>query len=133
MLSVSADHFIIPMQWELVNGMATWVLYHQRGNDMTVSAEFNYTFEVSYWDDDGEFTIDRMTYRYSGKSVKPTGRTLRKFGSELTSQIVSVLSSIKDPKGSQRETLSLEEFDRIHNILENFGYGLADGFHELKQ
>lgn len=92
MLSVSNWDYQIPAKVNASTPSETsWLMKNRKGSDKVLASQFNYTIHLVNAADDSE---GRLTFTYDGVSVKPTSRTLRIYGSECISRIVSVLCSI---------------------------------------
>lgn len=118
MLSVSGKEYCIPMktcdEWDEV----CWRLYRRPthsaiASEYVVAKSFNFTlwlkldtpgntYEITVRDCRvlRPYTLERATFIYDGESVKPTGRTLRIFGSERLEPVVKWLAFNRelDPK-----------------------------------
>lgn len=88
MLSVSSDKYTIPYLVRSSNGMRAWQMKSLKGRDMLAAIDFNYTFKLY----DFGRVADRMTFHYCKSSVKPNARTLRRYGADGLSRVVSILS-----------------------------------------
>lgn len=78
MLAVSNREYYIPRK---VNEDG-WAIRHRNG-DVTLSKQFTYT--VISEDFYGKGEPERLSFIYNGRSVKPSPRTLRIFGSKYCS------------------------------------------------
>lgn len=88
MLSVSSDRYTFPYLVREASGQRAWHMSSRIGKDVIAAVEFNFTLKLY----DGDNVVDRMTFHYCKSSVKPNARTLRKYGAEDLSRVVSILS-----------------------------------------
>lgn len=94
MLAVSFNKYELPLKViDSDNLTVSWSLTRRNStaNDRIEATKFAYTFDLL----DEEANIDdRFTAIYDGDSVKPAPRTLRVFGADSCSRVVSLLSSM---------------------------------------
>lgn len=77
MLSLSSEKYFVPLVYHNDEGNAAWKLQRIESNDYIVAEEFRY---VGILDDLRDGSEYRMSFIYNGNSVRPDGRTLRKYG-----------------------------------------------------
>lgn len=94
MLSVSSKKYMLP-QFEpgSSDDVGRWHVKYTSSDDEIVAREMKYTLWINAVYSDGIVTRDRITVQFGpGLSVKPDYRSLRKYGSDTMSAIVSKLS-----------------------------------------
>jgi hypothetical protein len=92
MLSVTSDNYQLPIGFR-EDGQVKWKLYRFNSDEVIVATQFNYT--VASIDGDPS---KRMTFTYCGPSIKPSPRTLRVFGAQFLSEMVSKLHNRREEK-----------------------------------
>lgn len=100
MLALSAKDYYLPV---CMPDDEKWMIERINGDDMIVAREFSFTCPVIH-----EGSKDRFTFYYNGLSVRPAPRTLRRFGSTVTSSVVSRLSQL---------TMIRREWDSFHTSV----------------
>jgi hypothetical protein len=93
MLAMSDRYYYVPRRYDTETD-TVWIINRigssEENPDYTVASNFNYTALVYI---DGK--LERLTFEYHGRSVRPSIRTLRKFGSEFINPLISKLSQNK--------------------------------------
>lgn len=102
MFAVSSVNYKVPIYFspEETGEDDAWGLEERRSSvKLYLNDAFNYTFVIS---NDRMSIKDRMTFTFHHKSVKPTGRTLRKYGQQVTSRIAKIMSRDYDSELSEK-------------------------------
>lgn len=97
MLAVSDQDYYLPVHVEQADGSTQWVLRHKQSGDLIVSQHFTYTV-IDHLDRAAK--DNRLSFEYQGKSVKPTPRTLRRFGSTNCGSFTQVLANLSKERSS---------------------------------
>lgn len=111
MLSVDSKTYAMPCL-DLETMM--WYINRLDNDETIVSSTFHYTT----WNDDGE----RLTFKYNGKSVSPTPRTLRLFGAENLKSIISELASARPAPIEEEVPAKLEDSALAAKLLAKDNY-----------
>lgn len=98
MLSLSSKKYYVPIRQEAEDGSGDvhWKIQSRIGRDVLLAFEFRYV--IPMFDADGT-ECDRISFIYNNRSVRPDGRTLRRYGPErfddpnFINNLVSQLSS----------------------------------------
>lgn len=113
MFAVSSVNYKVPEYFgpEQTGDEDEWGLEERRSTvRMFLSDSFNYTFVLS---NVGTNDKERMTFTFHHKSVKPTGRTLRVYGQQVTSRIAKIMS---------RGYASDEAEEKINSAIADIGF-----------
>jgi hypothetical protein len=113
MFAVSSVNYKVPEYFgpEETGGVEEWGLEERRSTvRMFLTDAFNYTFILS---NEEKNVKERMTFTFHQKSVKPTGRTLRVYGQQVTSRIAKIMS---------RGYVSGMAEESINRALANIGF-----------
>lgn len=113
MLALSSRDYHTPEYYPKVD---QWKIEHLSGQSIVVSNEFHFTFEPTFvMEVVPEVQVeDRVTLHYCGRSVKPHGRSLRKYGNATLAPLVSWASNSGkrySEAAVQEETHSTSTYD----------------------
>lgn len=105
-----------------------WIMEHKLGGNQLIAKEFHFTFEAGYINQVvPEVQVeDRVTLHYCGRSVKPHGRSLRKYGNATLAPLVSWASC-----GGKRFSKPNPEAQRPEKMVTVL-FRLQDGYQNVE-